>query len=193
MNEAITNYYRQYSAAPVRNKRALQNHELFNLYKRPKKDKGSQQPHFDISEPNAIYQADLLYLPDDHGYKYCLVVVDPATGITDAQPLKERSAEAVLRGFKDIFARKILPIPSTQIQCDSGSEFKGAVKKYFNDKGIGVRYAKTARSRQTPYAEARNKAIGKAVHQRQTAEQLLTNEISKDWVSDIPHFITAIN
>jgi hypothetical protein len=192
MNEAIAKYYRQFSSAPVKNK-ALRQHELYNLYKRPKLDKGLQEAHFNITEPNEIYQADLLYLPDDHGYKYALVVVDPATGITDVQPLKERSSEAVLEGFKELFARKILPLPKTQIQVDSGSEFRGATEKYFNDKGIGVRYAKTARSRQTPFAEARNKAIGKAVHQRQTAEQLLTNDISRDWVADVPHFVEAIN
>ena len=190
---SLDEYYKSFSSAPAKNRRSLHKQELYNLYKVPKKDKGLEQAHFHVNEPNAIYQADLLYLPDDKGYKYALVVADACTGITDAVPLKERSAESVLVGFKDIFSRKILPLPTDEIQCDSGSEFKGAVKKYFNDKNIGVRYAKTARSRQTPYAEARNKVIGKAVHQRQTAEQLLTNEVSVDWVEDLPIFIEYMN
>ena len=193
MSEAIAKYYKHFSSAPIKNKSPLYNQELYNLYKLPKTEGRKQQAHFNITEPNAIYQADLLFLPNDDGFKYALVVVDPATGKTDAEPLKEKTADAVLKAFKKIFQRKILKIPSVQIQCDNGSEFHGVVEKYFDEKGIGIRYAKTGRSRQTAYAEARNKTIGKAIHQRQTAEQLLTGEIARNWIDDLPNFIKAIN
>ena len=195
MQNAIDQYYKTFSSVPIKSKK-LKKLELYNLYQKPKKDKGSQQTHFHVDEPNHILQADLLYLPTDPTtkHKYALVVVDPATGITDAEPLKQHSSEAVLQGFKNIFDRGILKIPKTQLQVDAGTEFKDHVAKYFKDKGIGVKVSKTGRSRQIAFAEARNKAIGKAVHQRQTAEQLLTNEVSKGhWSEDLPHFITAIN
>ena len=41
-------------------------------------------------EPKAVLQADLLYLPDDKGYKYALVCVDVGSGYTDAEPFIKR-------------------------------------------------------------------------------------------------------
>jgi len=195
MNAAIDQYYQTYSAAPIKNKRGLRKQELYNLYRTPKKDVGSQQAHFVGGIPGEILQADLLYLPADSQTKdkYALVVVDPASGITDAQPLSQHSSEAVLAGFKEIFDRGTLKLPKTMLQTDDGTEFHGAVEKYFKDKKIGVRYAKPKRSRQTAFAEQRNAVLGKAIHQRQAAEQLLTNEVSRDWVKDLPIFIDAIN
>ena len=36
---------------------------------------GASMPHFQSFEPGLIQQADLLFLPNDHGYKYALVVI----------------------------------------------------------------------------------------------------------------------
>ena len=55
-----------------------------------------------ISEPKAVLQADLLYLPDDKGYKYALVCVDVGSGYIDAEQLKERDATTVLNAYKKI-------------------------------------------------------------------------------------------
>jgi hypothetical protein len=190
---SVDEYYKHFGAMAMKNRKALMKHEIHNLYKKHKKDKGLEQAHFHNDIPNAIYQCDLLYLPTDDGYKYALVVVDTCTGITDAEALKSRTAEVVLEGMKTIFSRGILPMPSESIECDSGTEFHGAFKKYFNDKGIGVRYAKTGRSRQTAFAENRNRTIGQAIFKRQTAQQLLTNEIDTHWVEDLPIFIEYMN
>ena len=40
--------------------------------------------------PNAIQQADLLYLSDDTGFKYPLVVIDLGSRLMDAEALKNR-------------------------------------------------------------------------------------------------------
>ena len=61
------------------------NQEVYNLYKTPKKDKIS--PIFYNFEKDHTHQADLLFMPDDKGYKYCLCVVDVATALMDAEPL----------------------------------------------------------------------------------------------------------
>ena len=50
------------------------NQEVYNLFKTPKKDKIS--PVFYNFEKDHTHQADLLFMPDDKGYKYCLCVVD---------------------------------------------------------------------------------------------------------------------
>jgi len=165
---------------------------LTQLYKIPKKDKGDFMPTMQETEPNYCHQADILFLPDDDGYKYALVVVDCATGKTDAEPLKEKSVGATLNAFKKIYKRGIIKMPR-RLEVDPGAEFKGEVKKYFEDNNCYVRYGKVGRHRMQALAEARNKTIGTVVHKRQTGQELLTGEPSREWVDDLPDIIKAID
>lgn len=150
-------------------------------------------PHIYANEKNAVQQADLLFLPDDNGYKYCLVVVDVGSRLTDAQPIKNKSAEDVKKAFEKIYKRGILKLPSYSIQTDPGTEFKGVVKEYFNDHHVYVRYGKPGRHRQQGLVESRNKIIGTILLKRMQAQELLTNKTSKSWVSHLPLVIKAIN
>ena len=105
----------------------LKNEELANLYVVPKKDK--VRSHIQTWIADAVYQADLLMMPEDpKGYKYILMCVDLATRNVDGQPLKTRDAKAVLKGFKAIFKRKHLKYPSVRLEVDDGNEFKAEVK-----------------------------------------------------------------
>ncbi|EFA77425.1 hypothetical protein PPL_12641 [Heterostelium album PN500] len=151
-----------------------ENEELSNLFKIPKKDNNKTTPHILEFKENDKQQADLLFLPVDNGYKYALVVVDLGSRLTDAVALKAKSAEAM-------------------IQTDPGSEFKGVVKRYFDEKGIYIRYGRPGRHRQQALVEQRNKIIGKLLFMRMTAEELLTGTKSISWVEDLPLVIEAIN
>jgi hypothetical protein len=166
---------------------------LHNLLTVPKKDKGVNMPRFQPIEPGLVQQADLLYLPDDKGYKFALVVVDTGSKHGDAEPLKGRSAQDVTNAFKTLYARGILKPPKLQIQVDAGSEFKGVTAKYFKDQHIAVRVAKTGRHRQQALVERRNQIIAVILFKRMSAEELITGEVSKDWVQDLPDVIKAIN
>lgn len=58
------------------------------------------RPHFSEQKPNAIHQADLLYLPHDRISpkklnRYALTVVDVASRYKAAEPLTVRSAPSV--------------------------------------------------------------------------------------------------
>ena len=57
-----------------------------NLTKAPKKDKGVNMPNTLAGKKHAVHQMDLLFLPEDDGYRYALVVVDVATRAMDAEP-----------------------------------------------------------------------------------------------------------
>lgn len=70
-------------------------------------------------------------------FKYALVAVDVGSRLTDAEPLKEKTAAATLQGIKNILKRKILGHPS-KINVDDGSEFKGSFAKFFKDSGVAV-------------------------------------------------------
>ena len=54
---------------------------------------------FDEDSPNAVHQADLLYLPHDRvdrrTYKFALTVVDVASRYKEAEPLTDKSATEV--------------------------------------------------------------------------------------------------
>jgi hypothetical protein len=78
-------------------------------------------PHFENNVANAVQQADILYLPDDNGYKFCLVVVDVADHRIDAQQLKTLTAESVRNAFKIIYKREILKMPTYEMITDQGN------------------------------------------------------------------------
>ena len=162
------------------------------LFEIPKKDKGLNMPHIQVFEPNDTHQADLLFLPDDEGFKYALVVVDTASGLTDAEPLNGKTAQITLDGFKSIYKRKILEMPK-RLQVDSGTEFKGVAKKYFDNHGVAIRYGVPNRHRMQALVERRNQTIGKNLFMRMTAQELLTGEPSVEWIQDLPIVIEEMN
>ena len=195
MNKFIEEYYKTGGLVKSKNKdKILKNEELYQLLKKPKKDKGGEIPHMQDIEKNAVMQSDLLYLPDDKGYKYALVCVDVGSGKTDAEPLKERDADSVLQAFKKITSRAPLKnSPEYMLQCDSGVEFKGVFSTYVKSKGITIRVGEVGRSRQQAIAESRNKTIAEALFHRQVGQELLTEQVSKEWTSHLKTVIKVIN
>ena len=69
------------------------------------------RPKFNVSLPNAVHQADLLFLPHDklpHGrkvYKYALTVVDVASRYKAAEPLTSKESDEVSKAFLRIYKR----------------------------------------------------------------------------------------
>ena len=71
------------------------------------------RPKFDVSTPNAVHQADLLFLPHDtlgvgrgrKTYKYALTVVDVASRYKEAEPLTSKEAAEVAAAFQRIYKR----------------------------------------------------------------------------------------
>ena len=65
------------------------------------------RPSFDVELPNAVHQADLLFLPHDklpRGkkiFKYALTVVDVASRFKAAEPLTSKDSSEVSRAFQD--------------------------------------------------------------------------------------------
>ena len=164
------------------------------LMKKPKADKkGSTMPHFTTNLPkDDRHQADTLYLPNDNGYKYALVVVDVGTRIIDAEPLKNRDSLAAAEALAKIYKRKILS-PPIVITCDQGVEFKSEFKKYCNKNNIFVRYGKKYRHRQTALAEKANARISRPLFKRMLEEEVLTEKTSRQWVSQLPKVVKQLN
>lgn len=173
-------------------KKKNKNKIIKKLYTLPKKDKGVNAPKFAEVEPDITQQADLLFMPNDEGNKYMLVVIDIGSRKVDAEPLKDKTSETVLSAFKNIYKRKTLNIPK-RMEVDDGSEFKGVVKKFFTEKKVFVRVAKPGRHRQQGLVERMNQTIAKALFKRMAAQELLTDETSREWVEDLPKLIKLLN
>lgn len=167
-----------------------------NLRKLPVKDKGINIPHYEYGEPNEMHQADTLFLANDKGYQYLLVVVDVGTRMIDAEPMKGTTSKETAAALKKIYSRKgnasILEVPKI-LSTDQGSEFKGEVKKYMDEINVYMKTARTKRHRQVALVERKNRDIGTLVQTHIADDEARTGQASSAWVSDIRHIIKAIN
>jgi hypothetical protein len=165
------------------------------LHQSPPKEKGKGIPKVSNSAKNGTHQADLLFLPDDQGYKYALVVVDLHSGITDARPLKSKEPKEVTEALKEIYssnAPKYLSMPF-RIETDPGTEFKGQFKKFLESNGVTIRYGVTGRHRQQSVVEHRNSIIGEILNLRMAGLEQISGNTSRHWVEFLPFTIKAMN
>lgn len=90
-----------------------------------------------------------------------------------------------------IFKRKILKKP-LRLEVDSGSEFKGAFKNFYN-KIFDIITKIAGRHRQQAVVETKNYQIGKILNARMLAEEINNNVSSNSWVDILPKVIKLIN
>ena len=90
---------------------ANENSILKNLTRKPRKEPKKVMPHTTASKIYSTEQIDSLYMPNDNGYKYILVVVDIATRLMDAEPMKDREAKTTVKALEKIYKRKIVQRP----------------------------------------------------------------------------------
>jgi Chromo (CHRromatin Organisation MOdifier) domain len=189
----VGNFYSDFFNSNVKDKKALKNQELYNLYQKPKKETKVESPHYNFAySKNYNHQADLLFLPEDKGYKYALVITDIATKLSDAEPLKDKTSLGIKKAMEKIYSRGILKVPDS-ITMDPGKEFKGDLIPYMKKNKIVYKYGKPGRHRQLSVVERTNQYLAKGLLLRMTAQELLTGEPSREWVDDLPNFITYIN
>ena len=169
------------------------NTELNKLYKKPVPETKDYMPVAQVFKKDIYYQADVLYMPEDKGFKYILVCVDMYDGSLDAEPIKTVDSSNVIEAFKKIFKRKYLKFPEF-ITFDKGNEFKGDdIINYFKNNKTNIKYALTGRSRMLANVERANQKIGTILFKRMTSQELITGETSKQWVSDLKPLIEVLN
>jgi hypothetical protein len=168
-----------------------ENSLLNNLLKTPVKEKTKTMAHTTASKIWAREQIDTLYLPNDEGYKYLLVVVDIATRKADAEPMKTRDSNTTVKALTKIFKRGIVKQPIT-IEVDDGTEFKGEFSKHFK-RILNVLVKVSGRHRQQSVVETKNQQIQKVLNARMTAEEINNDDTSRSWVDIVPDVIKAIN
>ena len=163
---------------------------VFDLTKTPN-DKG--ELHHQAYDKDYSQQADLLFLPEDQGFKYALVVVDVATRKADAQPIKNKKPETVVKAIRKIWARPYINQAKIFLKVDDGTEFKGQFKDYMKKNNIILMRGKPGRSRGQAVAEYINLVIGKSIMMKQTNDELAEDEENTEWVDELPIIIKEYN
>ena len=157
------------------------------------------RPKFDVSLPNAVHQADLLFLPHDKlprgkkVYKYALTVVDVASRYKAAEALVSKESDEVSRGFAKIYRRGPLKWPQL-LQVDPGREFMGAVTKMANEHNVTIRRGRPNIHRDQAIVERFNRTLAERLFGYQYAVEMnMPSGRSTAWVKRLPDVVSAIN
>jgi hypothetical protein len=164
------------------------------------------RPKFDVTTPNEVHQADLLFLPHDTVtkrksrkiYKYALTVVDIASRFKEAEPLSSKNSEEVAKAFTTIYSRHQGLVWPKLLQVDPGREFMGAVNKLMKSKNVGIKRGETGLHRAQGIVERFNRTLAERLFGHQYAQEILLeargdNARSVEWVSRLPGVVKAIN
>ena len=153
------------------------------------------RPQWEVSKPNMIHQADLLFLPHDSvgrkTYKYALVVVDIATRYKDAEPLTSKESYLVAKAFEKIYSRK-LNWPSV-LMVDPGKEFFGSVNTLMKKHAVKFQRSEAGNHRAQSFVERANRSLAEKLFSHQYAQEMITEGRSVEWVKRLPDVIKAMN
>ena len=184
------------SAAKVREEEArkwLEKQALWQIYLPA--PKYIPRPHWEVSKPNMIHQADLLFLPHDSvgrkTYKYALVVVDIATRYKDAEPLTSKESSVVAKAFEKIYSRK-LNWPEVLI-TDPGKEFFGSVNTLMKKRAVKFQRSEAGNHRAESFVERANRTLSERLFSHQYAQEMINEGRSVAWVQRLPFVLKAMN
>ena len=160
---------------------------------------------FNEDSPNALHQADLLYLPHDRvgvghsqrTYKYALTVADAASRYKEAEPLTDKSATEVATALGRIYKRGPLTW-SRFLQVDPGREFMGAVNQLLAKHKVQVRRGRVDTHRDQGIVERFNRTLAERLFGAQYAQEMLlaargSSERSSEWVRALSDVVAALN
>jgi len=158
------------------------------------------RPKFDVSTPNSVHQADLLFLPHDklpRGRKVCkyaLTVVDIASRYKEAEPPTSKDSAEVAKAFQAIYGRSPLTWPQ-MLQVDPGREFMGSVTKEMEGHKTYIRRSCTEIHRNQAIVERFNRTLAECLFGHQYAVEMLLPEGQRStaWVKRLPDVVKALN
>jgi hypothetical protein len=139
------------------------------------------------------FMADLLFLPNDRGFKYLLVVVDLASDEFDIEPINNKEPKTILKAMQTMFKRDFIKEPYASIKTDSGNEFKGVFHKYLYDKSIYHSTAFPGRHQQMSNVEQLNKQLGRIFNGYMNAIEIQTRKKFTQWRNIIPFVRKKLN
>ena len=158
------------------------------------------RPRFDVSTPNKVHQADLLFLLHDKlprgrkVYKYALTIVDVASRYKEGEPLTSKNSDKVAKAFQAIYKCSPLTWPE-MLQVDPGREFMVDVKKEMDKHKTYIRRGRIDIHRDKAIVERLNRTLAERLfgHQYAVEMRLPEGQRSTAWVKRLPDVISAMN
>ena len=163
--------------------------EIVQLTKRPH-PKSKLTNHFNISIPHERYECDLLFLPTDKGYKYCMTVIDAASRYKYAIPIKNKQANTLVNAWKVLEKQPNYKHP-VNLVVDNGSEFKGAFKKYIES--LGINLVQNSTGNHLAFVERFNGVLSVLIFRKQQIRELSDKKTNTEWVDELPGIIKDMN
>ena len=177
-------------------KKWLEKQALWQIYHAP--PEYTPRPRWTVSKPNQVHQADLLFLPHDtirnKTYRYALVVIDVASRYKDAEALSTKDSGEIAKCFSKIYSRKPrrLSWPGVLV-VDSGREFMGSVTKLMEQHGVSIQRGQAGNHRSQAFVERANKTLSERLFSHQYAQEMVTDDRSREWVKRLPLVLKAMN
>ena len=138
--------------------------------------KNIPRPTFDVDYPNAVHQADLLFLPHDKlprgrkVYKYALTVVDVASTFEAAEPPTSKDSSEVSKAFQKIYKEPLKWLEVLQV--DPGREFMGEVTKEMTKHDVRIRRGNVNVHRDQGIVERFKRTLGERLFSFQFSQEM---------------------
>ena len=142
----------------------------------------------------SIYQADLIFMPNDGGFQYVLDVVDLATKAIDAEPMTGKTSNHVIQAFESIFRRPYIKRESMRyLYTDAGSEFcNDEFDTYMKQNDVIHRVTRVGRKNQMGVVEYFNGVITKVLGAKIGVDEIRFEDRG-EWKRYLPNVIKAMN
>lgn len=148
---------------------------------------------FDGYLPKELYQMDIMYMPDDNGFKYMLTLIDVGSRKAFAHAMKTKTVENVIKCLQEMIKLKEYP---KVLQCDNGSEFNNRkLGQWCFSRDIELRIVPTNLKRYQSIIERFHKTLQTPIvkYQMHMQSQSGSNESYTKWVHVYKKFINAYN
>lgn len=168
----------------------LLNNTTRQLYTQPKKQKVFGK--INVPEEGYHQQIDILYLPNDNGFKYLLTIVDVFDSKCDAIALKTLDMDNITHALQHLYENSMSLIKPKLIQADQQFESK-KFRDWCEENDINLKISNTNDHRALSYVERLNKTLGTWIHQLQVEQELQSGEVNTSWKDDYKTLIEIIN
>lgn len=145
-------------------------------------------------EEDAALMIDVLELPTaKFGFKYCLVAVDIASKECDLEALKNKTADAILAGFKKMLNRNYINLPKYYMISDNGKEFLGAFHKYLWDNNVIHQQTLKGRHKSLSMVDSLCATLGRIFNAYMNAKEKASGKVFKNWTDVLPKVREQLN
>ncbi|CAG8802508.1 3371_t:CDS:1, partial [Racocetra persica] len=166
----------------------LEYQQQYQIYK-PSPKHITRASYSQISRPNCVHQANILFLTHDKykekTYKAVLNIVDCASRYKVSVPLMSKKSSKVTKAFKKIYnSHNYLLTWPRLLQTDNGQEWIGETSRIIEEHGVIIRVIGPYSHRGTAIVERFNKTLAEILYKIQYSIESIFSDpkLIRAWV-----------